>query len=412
MPRNQNQIMKKLVLALLVLGTSAGAFAQKKNVVSAYNYMRKGDLAKAWEYMEPALTHESTANDPKTWKYNGDLMFKIATTQDLDYKFLVEEPYEKAKKAYAKAREIENDVKGKYSSEIAKEVNLYKTITYQKGSEAYQEKKYMQALQMFATAAQVAPLAGNIDTSAHFNTALCAQLAVAQLDDSLSTEEKAKDEMKQAYAQLDSIAIANYKVCAENNYGGAAVYQSLSRLLQLNGKMDESRKYLEAGVTKYPSEPALLIDLVNYHINNKSLDEAKVYIEKALDVDPSQKVLWFNLAVINRELKDFDAADVALNKALEIDPNYFDAVYEQGSMRYNEGVELNNQANELDFRTKGKEIDALQAKSKLKFEESLPFLEKALEMQPDEGGVQQTLLQLYGRLGKTDKYNALKAKIK
>jgi len=403
--------MKKLVLAALILGSCTAAFAQKKNVVSAYNFMRKGELDKAWEYMEPALTSETTSNDPKTWKYNGDLMFKIATSQDLDFKFLVEEPYEKAKESYAKARKLENDVKGKYSSEIAKEVNLYKTITYQRGTEAYNKQQYLNALQMFATAAQVAPLAGNIDTSAHFNTALCAQLAVGQLNDSLSAEEKGTAETKATFAQLDSIAISNYKVCAANNYGGAGVYQSLSNLLQVNGKKDEARKYLEEGISKFPSEPALLIDLVNYHINNKSLGEAKKYIELALQADAKQKVLWFNLAVINRELKDFDGADIALTKALEIDPAYFDAVYERGGIRYNEGAEMNNEANELDFRTKSKEIDALQAKAKVKFEEALPFLEKALEMKPDEAGVQATLLQLYGRLGKTDKYNKLKEKM-
>ena len=404
--------MKKLVLAALILGSCTAAFAQKKNVVSAYNFMKKGQLDKAWEYMEPALAHEQTVNDPKTWKYNGDLMFKIATSQDLDFKFLVDEPYEKAKEAYAKARQLENDVKGKYSSEIAKEVALYKSITYNRGTEAYNKQKYMEALQMFATAAQVAPLAGNIDTSAHFNTALCAQLAVGQLNDSIPAEEKNSAETKAAFAQLDSIAIANYKVCAANNYGGAGVYQSLSNLLQVNGKKEEAKTYLEEGISKYPSEPALLIDLVNYHINNKSLGEAKKYIELALKTDPSQKVLWFNLAVINRELKDFEGADVALTKALEIDPAYFDAVYERGGIRYNEGAEMNNEANELDFRTKSKEIDALQAKAKVKFEEALPFLEKALEMKPDETGVQATLLQLYGRLGKTDKYNTLKAKMK
>jgi tetratricopeptide (TPR) repeat protein len=47
-----------------------------------------------------------------------------------------------------------------------------------------------------------------------------------------------------------------------------------------------------------------------------------------------------------------------------------------------------------------------------KFKEALPYLEKAVELKPDDIDIANILLQLYGRLSMDEKFEALKKKIK
>ena len=80
-------------------------------------------------------------------------------------------------------------------------------------------------------------------------------------------------------------------------------------------------------------------------------------------------------------------------------------------MVYNVGVELNNEANELDYRTKGKQIDALNAKANTKFKEAVEFLEVAHKIDPNDKNTISSLTQIYVRLGMNEKYKEMKAKL-
>ena len=65
---------------LTIIGTTAtlGLAAQNANVVSAYNYMKDGNLPKAVEYIEPAILDAKTSVVEKTWRYRGDIYRAIA----------------------------------------------------------------------------------------------------------------------------------------------------------------------------------------------------------------------------------------------------------------------------------------------------------------------------------------------
>lgn len=92
-------------------------------------------------------------------------------------------------------------------------------------------------------------------------------------------------------------------------------------------------------------------------------------------------------------------------KAIQLDPNYFDAYYNYGVYYYNQGVSLNNLAsNSTDqqvYLQKKKE-------AKLMYLRAEPLLEKSFELKPNNQNAKASLLQLYLRLDRTDKYNQLK----
>jgi len=63
--------------------------------------------------------------------------------------------------------------------------------------------------------------------------------------------------------------------------------------------------------------------------------------------------------------------------------------------------------NALDFKEQ-KKYDALKKERDEYFNKAIPALETALSIKNDDIVVIQTLMQLYGKVGKTDKYNEMK----
>src|SRR5690606_27411640 len=115
---------------------------------------------------------------------------------------------------------------------------------------------------------------------------------------------------------------------------------------------------------------------------------------------------YFSLGVVYDNLDNKEAAIEAYTNALEIDPDYFDANYNLGALYFNQGVEMNNAANEI---KDNKKYEAARAEARKVFEKSLPYLEKAHELDKADIGAISSLMQLYALIGQNDKYSEMKA---
>ena len=59
--------MKKVTLLLTAILFVTVAFGQKALRTTAFNNLRKGELDKAMQNIEPTILDASTMSDPKTW---------------------------------------------------------------------------------------------------------------------------------------------------------------------------------------------------------------------------------------------------------------------------------------------------------------------------------------------------------
>ena len=75
------------------------------------------------------------------------------------------------------------------------------------------------------------------------------------------------------------------------------------------------------------------------------------------------------------------------------------------------GVFLKEKINELDFRSDKAEIENLEKESEEALAAALPFLEKALELEPGNVQVMNSLKSIYFAFERMEDYNAMKAKI-
>ena len=89
---------------------------------------------------------------------------------------------------------------------------------------------------------------------------------------------------------------------------------------------------------------------------------------------------------------------------------FFDAVYNLGALYFNEGVNVLLEADALRFGDP--KYDEEKAKGDKYLEESLPYLEKALEINSTDYNTLFSLKQIYSRTGQTEKYNEVNEKLK
>lgn len=407
--------MKKLVLIGAIAAISGMSYGQKAKVVSAYNYLKKGQLDKAKSYIDEAAEDPSTGIDAKTWKYRFDVYLAIANSQDIEVKALVnaEDLLPTLQESYNNIKKY--DEKDKYLSDLNKQVKMLSNASLNQGVEAFNEKNYLMATAGFAGAAQIGEMIGYTDSLAYFNTAVAAEQAANV--DSLPADAKTK---------LKEAALESYKKCIEIKYNIAQAYNRVITILQDDKKMDEAFNIIKQGRVDLPNDQGMIIAELNYYLSNKQFDKALANLELAVKNDPNNANLYYAIGTTFDNLANPSNADGTdapkpdnynelivkakynYEKAIEIKPDYFDAQYNLGALIYNDGVYDNNKANELDFRKEKAKIEELTKRSEEKFKASLPILEKAFELNKEDASTKASLLQLYVRLGMNDKYKALK----
>lgn len=372
----------KRILFLLFIAAGLSASAQSSKVVSAYNALKDAEFGKAAEYIDAATLNEKTMGSEKTWRYRGDIYKQIALS-DEDFGISKDVAIQTALASYEKA--IELDTKERWIQENTLGRNQCRNIMVNMGIEAYNEKEYGKSRDLFIGGAEAAERAGFIDTLAIYNAGLAAE----QIQDYTT-------------------ALAQYNKAAETGYLGAQMYIYMANVYTA---MDDTEGYLEvikAGRIAYPEDADLIVYELNYYLRNGQFEEAENNLKLAIEKEPMNKQLHFSLGVVYDNLGQTDKAAIAYQDAINIDPEYFDAVYNLGALYFNDGVEMNNAANDIEDN---KKYEAKKAEAKASFVKALPFLEKAHELDPKDLGAMQSLKTLYASIGETEKYKEIKTKM-
>jgi tetratricopeptide (TPR) repeat protein len=253
------------------------------------------------------------------------------------------------------------------------------------GIAAYNESKYSEAAKLFLVGEAAAANLGVVDTLALYNGGLAA--------------EQAED---------FETALKQYRKATEIGYLGAKMYLYMANIYQ---RMEDQEGYLaivKEGREAYPEDADLIVYELNYYLQNQKFEEAKNNLLLAIEKEPDNKQLYFSLGVVYDNIGNPEEAIKAYKKAIEIDPDYFDAAYNLGAFYFNRGVEMNNEANEIEDNDKYK---AKREEAKAEFSKGLPHLEKAHELDPSDMGALASLQQLYATLNMTEKYQKMKDKL-
>lgn len=384
--------MNKIMLSLAGVTLLNVAMAQNAKVVNAFNYLRNyteykdlDALAKAQVNIDEASANPSTSAKAKTWYYRGNVYWAINESKNEVHKGLSANPLEEAVKSYAKVVEIEP--KGQFTDDSKVKILQASNILLNNGVEAFTKEDFAKALQLFENAVNFKSLLGITDTVGINNSALAAYSG----------------------KNFDKAIIHYQRLLSFNTEKNGNNFIALSKAFKEKGDKDNAIKTLQAGRAKFPDDANLITEELNFYLVGGQTNEAEAMLRLAIEKDPKNSVLYFAAGTIYDKLGNREAVISNYKKAIEINPDYYDAYYNLGAFLFNEGKVLQDKANEE------KDLKKYEAGKKLadaKFAEALPYLERAVELRPDEMDIANILLQLYGRLNMDEKFMELKKKIK
>jgi tetratricopeptide (TPR) repeat protein len=389
--------MKKITLLLVMVISITMAFGQKNVRQSASNYLKDGKLDKAMEAINQCILDPSTAKDAKAWFIRGNVYLELANTKDDKFKTLDPDPLSNALESYRKS--IEFDPKKEYYEDILAKLNWQRNNFYNAAVDNYNNKLYNDAAVNFGKGAEVLESANVSDTISILNAATCASLA------------NDKEASKKYYIKL-----------LKANYRSPVVYITLSDIYRQEKDSANALKYVQMGQAAFPNDNRLFLAETNIYLTFNNTAKALSNLKIALAQDSTNYSVAFALGTIYDNISNdttksiavrneaFGSAIESYTKAIRLNPEYFEGNYNLGALYVNKAATINDEATKLPLEETAK-FDKLKGEADSYLEKALPYLEKAIELQPADVNTLFTLKQIYSRTNKPDKVKAIQEKI-
>jgi tetratricopeptide (TPR) repeat protein len=385
--------MKKFLLLIAAVSISFGVMAQKGKVTGAQSYIDQGNLDKAKEAIDEALTNEKTMNWFNTYFVKGDLCQATFKSDNPKFKAFYEDPLAEAYASYEKALELDPKGTAKKKLITGMVFNTLAINLYSQGSTRFEAKDYPGALKSFETQIKITEgenYVGAIDTGMYYNAGLAA------VNSGKYTE-----------------AVKYFEKCAELKYQGITPYFQMSEAYLSMGDTVKAESVLTGLNSKFPNDKNVTLQLIDLYIKSGKNEEAQKYIKIAKEADPNNYSLYFAAGIIFLNETKYDEAITELTKSIEIKGDLFDTQYGLGAAYINKAFEMSKKAN--DIMDPKKYADAVEELN-IVYAKALPYMEKANEIKPNDIYAMGSLQELYYRLKAKDpaygpKYDAIKAKV-
>ena len=406
--------MKKLSLSVLFVFATLIGFSQKNQVVSAFNYHRNGKLDKAKVAIDKATLNAKTVGMAKTWYYRGNIYLDIARSPLEAYKSLDTNALIKADEAYAKALEL--DTKKQYTADIMQRMPILGEAYFFDGANFYNlgstaskagdttkaKTDYKRTLASFEKAYEIYNKYGAADSTKTMTLYYMSYAA-----------ELAGDNDK---------AITYLTQLVNINYPEPGIYVTLGNMFKDKGDNENAEKYFTLGVERYPDNLNILLNQINLYLATGETDKALSKLEKAVTMDATNPTLFFAIGTSYDKVagdttqtdevrkNSFNKAIDAYKKAIELKDDYFDAYYNLGAIYVNKAAVIMDKANQLPLN----DVDAynaLKEKADTMMETSLPYLQKAHEIDPSDKNTMVSLKEIYTRLKKYDKLKEINTEL-
>ncbi len=390
--------MKKIIMIVTLITGTLFTQAQKHKVVSAYNYLKKNQLAKALKAIEPATEHNKTKNDAKTWYYRGNIYLSIQLSDKEDEKKLAENPLDEAYESYKKAMEL--DQKGKYKKDLRDRMQYTSEQYFNQGVNTYKSQDYKTASKSFELAYTINKDYRNvIDTAAIYYAGNSADLG------------KDKDR-----------ALTLYKKALDLGYNKPSLYALTAQIYTAKSDTAAALNVLAEGKKRFPGNFNIIISETNIFLSQGDSEKALANLKLALQKDDKNPEIWFaagsNYEKMIDQQKDEalkkqmrDEAINAYKKSLELKPDYFNPAFNLGAVYVNHAATLQSEANNLPIEETEK-YDKMKAEADEALKKAIPYLEKAHQIQPEDTDTLNSLKEIYARLKMNDKLKETNDKLR
>lgn len=191
------------------------------------------------------------------------------------------------------------------------------------------------------------------------------------------------------------------------------INKNIALILVQEGKVEEAKKAVADARKANPDDNSLILTEANLYLETKDYEMYKKLVAEALEKNPNDANLVFNLGVLSAQAKNPAEAEKYYKKVMEIDPNYINAYINLSALILENEKPIIDEMNKLGTSDKDmKRYNVLKVQRETLFKSTIPYLQKAVELDPKNIDVSKTLLNVYSALEMTPEYKALKEKIK
>ena len=158
-------------------------------------------------------------------------------------------------------------------------------------------------------------------------------------------------------------------------------------------------KVLDDAALAHPENADIIIDQLNYFIEDGKLTDAIDKLDKAIELQPENDMLYFVKGNAFDKNGDVEKAIIEYENAIRINPKNDKALYNAGAMYFLGANKYITEMNELGYKevTKYNELDA---KRKEKYLKAKPYFESVLEIFPDDEASKKALYKINSALEK------------
>ena len=410
--------MKKVLFFAAIVLMSTSCFAQKNPAIkNAKRYMmaETPDFPAARASMEEALQTEQTA---EAYYWAGMIGYQELTQENYNQLLgkgvnqakagkAVEESYDYWLKADELATQITLDKKGREVMVDAKTHSniVKKMLEYYKNQELVKFGIYLNEQRDFEGAYNAFKKHIGIPELAMMQTE---KLQKEMPRDTTYIQYKYYTAIFAVQSELHEEAVALLKDLKDGDYEAIAVNQFLYQEYVALKDTANFVATLQDAIVRFPQEAWFLQNLINYYIFSGQEQTAIDYLATAIEREPNVAQYHLIKGNLDANQNHFEDALKDYDNALAIDPTLADAVAGKGRVYYNQAVQLNEAAAMI---SDNKAYKKALAEMNEVFKKSLPFFEKAHELDPQSREYIVTLKALYYRLHMDAKYEEMSEKL-
>ncbi len=410
--------MKKQFIIALAISVSAFSFAQKKELKAVEKAIKSNNFAEAkaaLAVVEPML---GSLDDKLKSKYNylkGAALFANGAGTDAEID---------------KSIKFLNNAKDDYKVEVNQLKNDMLNKILEKGNKAYEDKKFDAASQYFEKLYNLRK-----KDTAYLYYAAASAVSAPDYDRAIVLYQKLKD---LNYSGVEKRLYAvNVKTNEKESFGSDILRKaSISAKTHINptdentpskrgeiiknvaliyisqGNNDKAIEAIKDARAADPDDVSLVLSEANIYYKLGDKAKFKELLEIANKKDPENVELLYNLGVISADSGQPEAAKDYYKKAIALDPTYVNAYINSAALVLGKETAIIEEMNGLgSSAADDRRYDELREQRQNIYKEAVPYLTKALEVNPKSINAAKTLMNIYSVLGETEKYKAMKAKV-
>lgn len=392
-------------IAMLALGVVFTGSAQKKNVSAAKNKalnVESPDFEGAKTAIQAALEDSTTKDLAETWYVAGLVYQKIidndiyksvtggtadpilqgdCAIKSVDYYCVA---YDKDLQPNAKGK-----VKPKYTKQIRKAVETYynQMILVNYGITAYNKQDFETAIKAFNVHTSIPDLAMFADEKPFVKDSTYYQIRYYT---ALAGERSGNSDL----------TLQIFEEIKDKGYQEAYINQHICDLYKERKDTVNYLRALEEGYERFPNDIFFLGNMINFYIFNDQVEKGMAYLDKAIELDPNNAQLYNVRGSVMETLNHLHEAEAAYDKSLELDPNNFKSLNDKARMVYTRAQQIEEKSV---MARDMKLADNLKYHAMEIYKESLPYFEKAAELNPTDIDNLRLLRSVYYKLSNTDK---------